>query len=154
MDLPIGWNVGLPQQSVKGTPVLPARTDWLQTLLGWLITAFAATLGAPFWFDLLNKVSVIRSAVKPREKSPDEGSEDRQPASSPARVVQPAPTMAGTVSTPMPVSPAAPMRAVSSGRAAPRSTDEESRVDGCDVPIDGQQLTKDDELPEAEGGVA
>lgn len=44
---------------------------------GWLITAFAVSLGAPFWFDLLNKIMVIRSTVKPREKSQEEGSEDR-----------------------------------------------------------------------------
>ena len=36
-------------------------------------------LGAPFWFDLLNKVMVIRSTVKPHEKSPEESSEDRRP---------------------------------------------------------------------------
>ena len=34
-------------------------------------------LGAPFWFDVLNKFMVIRATVKPREKSPDEASEDR-----------------------------------------------------------------------------
>ena len=45
---------------------------------GWLITALALTLGAPFWFDLLNKMMVIRSTVKPHEKSPEEASEDRQ----------------------------------------------------------------------------
>ena len=47
---------------------------------GWLVTAFALTLGAPFWFDVLNKIMVIRSTVKPREKSPEEASEDRQSA--------------------------------------------------------------------------
>jgi hypothetical protein len=36
----------------------------------------AISLGAPFWFDLLNKFIVIRSAVKPHEKSPEEGSKD------------------------------------------------------------------------------
>jgi hypothetical protein len=39
---------------------------------GWVISALAVTLGAPFWFDMLNKLMVIRSTVKPREKSPDE----------------------------------------------------------------------------------
>lgn len=56
---------------------------WFVSLLGVLPVAFAVTLGAPFWFDTLNKVMVIRSTVKPHEKSPEEGSEDRQrPASS------------------------------------------------------------------------
>ena len=44
--------------------------------IGWLLTALAITLGAPFWFDLLNKFIVIRSTVKPKEKSPEETSKD------------------------------------------------------------------------------
>jgi hypothetical protein len=56
--------------------------EWLAELLGasggWLMTAFAVSFGAPFWFDVLNKVMVVRSTVKPHEKSPEESSEDRQ----------------------------------------------------------------------------
>lgn len=34
--------------------------------IGWLLTALAVSLGAPFWFDLLNKIMALRSAgVKP-----------------------------------------------------------------------------------------
>lgn len=29
---------------------------WLLSIAGWLITAFMASLGAPMWFDLLNKL--------------------------------------------------------------------------------------------------
>ena len=56
----------------------------LMMALGWLITAFAVSLGAPFWFDVLNKIMVIRSTVKPFEKSQPEGSEDRQVVRAPA----------------------------------------------------------------------
>lgn len=42
--------------------------------LGWLITALAVSLGAPFWFDMLNKFIVVRSTVKPHEKSGEEPS--------------------------------------------------------------------------------
>lgn len=45
-------------------------------IAGWLITALAVSLGAPFWFDTLNKIMVIRSTVKPHEKSKEEGSKD------------------------------------------------------------------------------
>ncbi len=39
-------------------------------ILGWLITTFAIALGAPFWFDMLGKVTNIRNAGrKPEEKS-------------------------------------------------------------------------------------
>jgi hypothetical protein len=41
---------------------------WL-AISGWILTALAISLGAPFWFDLLNKVAVVRSAVKPVQKA-------------------------------------------------------------------------------------
>jgi hypothetical protein len=43
---------------------------------GWLITAFAISLGAPFWFDTLNRIMVVRSTVKPHEKSREQESKD------------------------------------------------------------------------------
>jgi hypothetical protein len=42
----------------------------LEVFLGWFLTALALTLGAPFWFDMLNKFTNVRFAGK----SPDEGS--------------------------------------------------------------------------------
>jgi len=43
--------------------------DWFRWLVskipGLLATTFAVALGAPFWFDVLNKVSNIRAAGKP-----------------------------------------------------------------------------------------
>ncbi len=35
---------------------------WLTKALGWLITALAISLGAPFWFDVLKKIVNIRSS--------------------------------------------------------------------------------------------
>ena len=68
LGLPIGWD--------RANPILvPPLNDpgaWLLKLFGWLITAFAISLGAPFWFDLLNQFMVVRSTVKPKEKSPEE----------------------------------------------------------------------------------
>ena len=51
--------------------------------IGWIITALAVSLGAPFWFDMLNRIMVVRSTVKPSEKSGDEASKDPKPAASP-----------------------------------------------------------------------
>lgn len=48
----------------------------LSTFGGWLVTALAVSLGAPFWFDVLNKFMVVRSTVKPAEKSGQEASKD------------------------------------------------------------------------------
>jgi len=74
VGLPIGWGKNPGTTLTKNAGVL----DWLLWISGFFITAFATTLGAPFWFDVLNKFVVIRSTVKPKEKSGDEGSEDRQ----------------------------------------------------------------------------
>lgn len=38
--------------------------NWLLKILGWLITGLAVSLGAPFWFDLLNKLVDLRGAGK------------------------------------------------------------------------------------------
>ena len=58
---------------------------------GWLISALAVSLGAPFWFDVLNKLMVVRSTVKPYEKSPSEGSDDRKPGVTAANLLAPQP---------------------------------------------------------------
>lgn len=82
LDLPIGWSnteLSLPRASLAGIRAYPWWGNVVQPLLGWIMTGLAISLGAPFWFDLLNKFMVIRSTVKPREKSPEEGSEDRPP---------------------------------------------------------------------------
>lgn len=38
------------------------KEQWLLKICGWLITALAISLGAPFWFDILNKFINIRAA--------------------------------------------------------------------------------------------
>jgi hypothetical protein len=41
-------------------------------LVGWIFTAIAASLGAPFWFDTLNKFMNVRAAgTAPNEKNSD-----------------------------------------------------------------------------------
>jgi len=81
LALPIGWPDG------------EFARDWYMRLLGWLITGFAISLGAPFWFDLLNKMMVVRSTVKPHEKSPEESSDDRQADSKSVTVVNSPPAV-------------------------------------------------------------
>jgi hypothetical protein len=75
LKLPVGWERDPPQADKDmylGVPEMGknfGRTVGYH-LLGWLITAFAATLGAPFWFDMLNKIMTIRSAGKAPEEMP------------------------------------------------------------------------------------
>lgn len=37
-------------------------SDWVIKILGWIVTALAVSLGAPFWFDLLKKLVNIKAA--------------------------------------------------------------------------------------------
>ncbi len=59
LDLPLGWSwTAFPQ---KGS-------QWCWKIIGLVITTLAVSLGAPFWFDLLNKVARLRvSGVVPRK---------------------------------------------------------------------------------------
>jgi hypothetical protein len=42
-------------------------TDWLAAVLGLAFTAVAAAFGAPFWFDVLNRLGSLRnSGTKPQ----------------------------------------------------------------------------------------
>ena len=78
LDLPIGWNRMPPRPAGTGS-----FDYYFQIVIGIAITALAIMLGAPFWFDALNKFMVVRSTVKPQEKAPEEGSKDRQAAIAP-----------------------------------------------------------------------
>lgn len=44
--------------------------EWAVALAGWLISILAVSLGAPFWFDTLNKLSNLRLAGKKPEEKP------------------------------------------------------------------------------------
>jgi hypothetical protein len=42
---------------------------WARRFAGWIFTAIAMSLGAPFWFDLLNKFINLRAAAPPPAKA-------------------------------------------------------------------------------------
>jgi len=45
-----------------------SKQIWLERFIGWLLTILAISLGAPFWFDILNKIINIRFAGKAPEE--------------------------------------------------------------------------------------
>lgn len=67
---PIGWNckanATLSDYYSCAMEALP-NLKWSQ-ILGWFLTAAALTLGAPFWFDLLNKFINLRGAGSKPER--------------------------------------------------------------------------------------
>ena len=84
LRLPIGW-------SGPDADLMPpnfAKLGWWGGLwdavrhhfVGWGLTALAASLGAPFWFDLLNRFVNIRSAGKAPEERPKEPKQVPAPA--------------------------------------------------------------------------
>lgn len=112
LKLPIGWtDSSWTASRAAFTKDVPSFFGfWFLAVLGYLPAALAVTLGAPFWFDALNRIMVIRSTVKPHEKSPEEGSEDRQKGSagpSSGTAVRPGQRTAASVAAPASVLTAA-----------------------------------------------
>ncbi len=62
--LPVGWsNVPCPETVV----------GWITRVFGWLATIIAVSLGAPFWFYVMNRLANLRAAgAKPSTTKPDD----------------------------------------------------------------------------------
>jgi len=79
-NLPIGWNCPncCAKEMVSFFKELAtciserwgdkSSTDRLTIIIGWLFTTLALSFGAPFWFDLLNKLTALRTG-KPKPGS-------------------------------------------------------------------------------------
>ena len=61
LELPMGWG--------SRADFRPGVTR-ASTLLGLLLTVVAVSLGAPFWFDALNKIGNLRASGRPHETKP------------------------------------------------------------------------------------
>ncbi len=79
--IPIGWT----KDNVPGSTFL----GWLAKVVGLILTAFALLLGAPFWFDLLNKIVNLRAAGKKEGNSAGDNSPVAPPS---VQTVQPGQT--------------------------------------------------------------
>lgn len=148
LKLPIGWS----DEKLPKGGILNAqwRYSWFMRVVGLLLTALAATLGAPFWFDMLNKIMVIRGTVKPAEKSGEEGSEDRKNNNKSNTITIQVPGVNGAdgnvVNKPV---------AANTNRPDPTGgavLDEDSDIDNCLLETD--TVTADEDLPKAEGGIS
>ena len=166
LRLPIGWDhlqftgpwqTSLARDATGAVREVRQLRLWqyvFEPIVGWLLTALAAMLGANFWFDLLNKVMVVRSTVKPHEKSPEEASEDRQPSRQRTVLVTAAAEPPAAAVVAGGVAGAAVVAAPATVRDSPE-LDPDLETDACDVKVDdATRLTQDDELPSAQGGVA
>jgi hypothetical protein len=88
LGVPIGWTsaVTSPLDPPDPRSVPDDLLGWLKKIIGLLLTAVAVSLGAPFWFDLLNKFTNIRSAGKApeeKQKSPKQTQTPPEPGETP-----------------------------------------------------------------------
>lgn len=60
--------LGLGWDDFNAIPTDPV--GWLYRILGWIMTALAISLGAPFWFDLLKKIVNVRSSGSVPQTAP------------------------------------------------------------------------------------
>jgi hypothetical protein len=65
VGIPMGW---------RGAAVPHGGGQIAMTVAGWLLTILAISLGAPFWFDTLSRLSRLRSSGKPETPLPASGS--------------------------------------------------------------------------------
>jgi hypothetical protein len=79
LNLPLGWpdlhvgSWGSDPEYVDDERVPHSGADWWAKALGLLLTAVALMLGAPFWFDLLNKITNFRTSGPPPPAPDKEG---------------------------------------------------------------------------------
>jgi hypothetical protein len=86
-----GFNAAMTRIKVEtglyGTILYILTTTFSKAFWGFFLTAIAISLGAPFWFDLLNKLMQIRGSVK----EPTQTQESTEPATGSAKTAS-APT--------------------------------------------------------------
>lgn len=118
VELPLGW-----PRDKEGHFHWPS--GGLLVPLGWLITALAAMLGAPFWFDLLSRFVPMRSSGKAPEKTSAEAPRPA-PAAAPAPTGASAPDATGAGASP-------PVGLGVDDPAAPRNDFEASQLNELDL---------------------
>ena len=82
------WRVTDPQREIYGLPISgqclvwanapPDLLGWLTKLVGIVFVAGAAMQGAPFWFDILKKITNVRSAGSVPAKEQPTSEKDQQ----------------------------------------------------------------------------
>ena len=67
------WKTHVIKVSLYGVIIWSMIIIFWSSILGYLITISAISLGALFWFNLIGKVANIRNSIKPKEKETKNG---------------------------------------------------------------------------------
>ena len=92
LDLPLGWA----DDRLWGAEATDGEKVgwWASHVLGWALTAFLLMMGAPFWFDVLSRLTGLRATSnKPASAAADPGSATTQVAAAAGTGVPPNPPM-------------------------------------------------------------
>ncbi|MEH2050399.1 hypothetical protein [Nostoc sp.] len=76
-SIPIGWqNINQQFEQNSGNVLLIRSWQVFRLICGWIVSGLAIAMGAPFWFDILNKVINVRNAgPKPTAYTKDQPSQ-------------------------------------------------------------------------------
>jgi hypothetical protein len=93
LGLPVGWNVAQMCTTLQWPCPPPQDGDDVEAgifllhapfwskVFGLLLTTFALSFGAPFWFDVMNQLASLRTSVKPKddeEKTEEKKTEEKK----------------------------------------------------------------------------
>jgi hypothetical protein len=92
LNLPILW-LPADANTVDPREVPSDLNGWIYKVVGLMITALLVSLGAPFWFDLLNRITNLRAAGKPPETRPATTEGGAAPEAKPEIVTPPVPAI-------------------------------------------------------------
>ena len=70
LGVPLGWSKN--HEDPRHVSLTDLKS-WVRVLGGWLLTFVAVSLGAPFWFDTLSRLSRLRNSGKPETPLPASG---------------------------------------------------------------------------------
>lgn len=77
LQIPVGWtkgeldSLGLPTELAQSSDTQRSEMTAFKAIVGWGLTVIAGVMGAPFWFDLLNRLLNIRGGGKSGAKNDD-----------------------------------------------------------------------------------
>lgn len=68
-SLPMGWDLSNPLKQLQEQQSISSVGTWdlrgiIKVIFGWLLTAVAISMGAPFWFEALNLIVNVRNTGK------------------------------------------------------------------------------------------
>jgi len=86
LNLPFGWNTAYFKTLFPPGDFWDGLLGILAKITGLAATVFAMMMGAPFWFDLLNKVSNLRGTGNKPASSSGAGDAPAAPTQAPAPI--------------------------------------------------------------------